>query len=84
MTNVVPIRRGDPPAGDGIAHLLSQTWPSNRKRGDFRDLLRAQADLEPRRVICGHCEKQSPLVDGPAGRAWWASHKTKCRRMAAA
>lgn len=79
MGDVVQLRE---PRPSDIGLLLSQPWPANRKTGDFRDLLRAQADQELRRVICGHCAKKSPLLDGPKGRAWWKTHQTKCRRAA--
>jgi hypothetical protein len=61
-----------------ISRLLQQPWPSNRANGDYRKALAETADQELRRGVCLHCEKESPLLDGPSGRAWWQSHKTKC------
>jgi hypothetical protein len=71
MGEVVNLRE----APSDIAFLMQQTWPVNRKRGDFRDLIRAQADAEPRTVICAFCGTHSPSLDGPTGRAWFASHE---------
>lgn len=67
--------RGERPSD--IKLLLSQTWPANRAKGDFRDAIREQADLEPRRVICAFCGAKARLLDGPTGRAWFASHECK-------
>lgn len=58
---------------NGIALLLSQAWPRSRDI-DFRVVVREQADLELRTVICGFCGDRSPELDGPTGRAWFASH----------
>ena len=58
-----------------IAQLRQQTWPVNRASGDYRKAARAAADADPRRVICGFCGSESPLLDGPSGRAWWTHHK---------
>ena len=57
-----------------ITRLRQQPWPKNRENGDFWQTLRAAGDLEPRKVICGFCAAESPLLDGPSGRAWFAHH----------
>lgn len=64
--------RGDRPSD--IRMLLNQTWPMNRTRGDYRVALMAQAEAELRVTICGFCGTESPQLDGPTGRAWFASH----------
>lgn len=71
VARVIPIRND---LGDGIKHLLAQTWPANRERGDFRKIRQAQAETELRVTICGFCGSASPALDGPTGRAWFSSH----------
>jgi len=74
MTNVVQL--------PGIDHgFFNQTWPSNRAKGDFRKILREQAERELRVTVCGFCGTESPKLDGPTGRAWFKSHR--CPRAAA-
>ena len=63
----------------GIELLLSQPWPKSRAN-DFRVAVREQADLELRVTICGFCGAESRPLDGPTGRAWFASHE--CRAAA--
>lgn len=58
----------------GIDLILSRSWPRSRDR-DFRAAAREQADLELRVTICGFCGAESRLLDGPTGRAWFASHE---------
>lgn len=60
---------------DAIVTASDRTWPANRERGDYRVERRAQAELELRRIVCGHCGTESPLLDGPLGRAWWKKHR---------
>lgn len=72
MGEVIQMRRETP---EGIAHIMGQTWPANREKGDYRALLREQADLEPRRVICGFCGRRSRMLRGPEGRAWFSAHE---------
>lgn len=66
--------RGDAPSD--ITLLMNQTWPRNRKRGDFRREIRDQAELELRVTYCGFCGAKSKKLDGPAGREWFAHHTT--------
>lgn len=57
------------------------TWPANRRRGDYRKAVREAADAELRVVVCGFCETASKPLDGPTGRAWFKAHQ--CPRSAA-
>ena len=61
---------------NGIKHLLAQAWPASRGK-DFRVAITEQAELQLRVTYCGFCGKKSPELDGPTGRAWFASHR--CR-----
>ena len=60
-----------------ISRLHQQVWPKNRERGDFRKQRKAFAEMELRTVICAFCGASSPQLDGPTGRAWFASHECK-------
>jgi len=64
--------RGKKPSDIDV--LMSQVWPANRIRGDFRAAIRAQAELELRVTYCAFCGASSPELDGPMGRAWFATH----------
>ena len=64
-----------------ISRLMQQVWPSNRATGDYRTAIREAADQEPRKVICGFCEAESPLLTGPEGRAWFKHHSCSVPKL---
>lgn len=59
---------------NGIQLLMGQAWPKNRAKGDFRKERTAVAEAGLRITSCAFCGAESPPLDGPAGRAWFANH----------
>lgn len=60
-----------------------QEWPVNRgKDNTVRKLIQAEAVAQKRRIICGFCNKRSPLLPGPAAKTWWDAHTCHGRSAA--
>lgn len=56
-----------------IEGLRRQAWPASKK--DYLAEQRQIADAGLRIVVCGFCGMESPMLDGPTGRAWFRSHE---------